>query len=181
MSPAEESVSQSSREGGGADTAPAEVVDLGERKERVLHTRVPESLDRHIKWRAQNLGMSVSTVVRHVLLNTFGLVEDIVTDSTNIARSIAGAEVIQPSGRARMRGSSASDGAPGTTEILGWQEAILNVNAVCDRCNAILRKGDRAAIGVCERPGRRAFMCRQCLGSPAAPRRGGGQAKRRVR
>src|SRR5262249_31345402 len=64
--------------------------DQSERKERVLHTRVPDSLDRHLKRRARSLGMSVSTVVRNVLLTTFGLVEDIVSDSTDIALAVAG-------------------------------------------------------------------------------------------
>ena len=144
------------------------VVDVEERKERVLHTRVPESLDRHIKRRARNLGMSVSTVVRNVLLNTFGLVEDIVTDSTNIALSITGEEAIPPGERARARGSSARDDRPAASDILGWQEAVLNLNAVCDRCNAVLRRGTRAAISVGERPGPRAIMCKRCLGRLAA-------------
>ena len=139
-------------------------VDLEERKERVLHTRVSESLDRHIKRRARNLGMSVSTVVRNVLLNTFGLVEDIVTDSANIALSITGEEAIAKGERARARGSAASHDAAATPEILGWQEAVLNLNAVCDRCNAVLRKGTRAAIGVRERAGPRAILCCRCLG-----------------
>src|SRR5512143_3250488 len=73
-----------------SDAAPA--VEPQARKERVLHTRVPGALDRHLKQRARSLGMSVSTVVRHVLLNTFGLVEDIVTDGTNVALAIAGQE-----------------------------------------------------------------------------------------
>jgi hypothetical protein len=126
------------------------------RKERILHTRVPASLDRHLKQRARGLGMSVSTVVRNVLLNTFGLVEDIVTDGTNIALALTGHEPV-PSGR-----GDATDRAPGS-EILGWQEAVLNLNAVCDQCNALLRRGSRAAIGVRERPGPRAIICRRCL------------------
>ena len=125
-----------------------------ERKERVLHTRVPQSLDRHLKQRARSLGMSVSTVVRHVLLNTFGLVEDIVTDSTNIALAIAGQDTLPSGDRDRAAGA----------DILGWQEAVLNRNAVCDRCNVILRKGTRAAIGLRERPGPRAILCQRCLG-----------------
>src|SRR5262245_58105674 len=125
-----------------------------ERKERVLHTRVPQSLDRQLKQRARSLGMSVSTVVRHVLLNTFGLVEDIVTDSTNIALAIAGQDTL-PSGH--RDGTSSAD-------ILGWQEAVLNRNAVCERCNAILRKGMRAAIGIRDRPGPRPILCQRCLG-----------------
>lgn len=149
-----------------------------ERKERVLHTRVPGSLDRQLKQRARNLGMSVSTVVRHVLLNTFGLVEDIVTDSTNIALSIAGQEGV-PSREAagdHERGQAATAAA-----VLGWQEAVLNLNAVCNACNAVLRKGSRGAIGIRERPGPPAVLCPGCLGrltgtgerGPARRQRGG--------
>lgn len=125
-----------------------------ERKERVLHTRVPPSLDDQLKHRARSLGMSVSTIVRHVLLNTFGLVEDIVTDSTNAALSLGGQDpTIAPADRDSRR----------RDEVIGWQEAVLNLNAVCSQCNAVLRKGIRAAIGVRERPGPRAILCRKCL------------------
>ncbi len=141
----------------------AEPMGLAERKERVLHTRVPDSLDRHLKRRARNLGMSVSTVVRNVLTNTFGLVEDVVTDSTNVALSIAGQEVIPPRDPERRRGGAGSATANGAAEIVAWQEAILNLNAVCDRCNAVLRKGARAAIGVREVAGPRVMICARCL------------------
>jgi hypothetical protein len=137
-----------------------------ERKERVLHTRVPESLDRHLKHRARNLGMSVSTVVRHVLLNTFGLVEDIVTDGTNVALSLAGRDVLARTARARGRDASEGEGE-GDAELLGWQEVVLNRNAVCEDCNAVLRKGARAALGVHEGAGPRIILCRRCVDKAA--------------
>ena len=138
-----------------------------ERKERVLHTRVPDSLDRHIKRRARSMGMSVSTVVRNVLLTTFGLVEDIVSDSTDIALAVTGQqESSSRRDRARPRGPSGTSPA---SEVLAWQEAVLNLNAVCDRCNAILQKGSRAGIGVREEPGPRAIICPQCLAALARP------------
>ena len=135
-----------------------------ERKERVLHTRVPESLDRHLKHRARRLGMSVSTVVRHVLLNTFGLVEDIVNDSTAVALALTGSapEPPAPGGRP-TRAAAARDEEPRGGEVLAWQGAILNVNAVCAHCNAILRKGIRAALGVCQGVGPRVIICQRCL------------------
>ncbi len=142
---------------------------LGEKNEKVLHARIPGSLDREIKRRARGLGMSVSTVVRNVLLHTFDLVEDIVTDSTNIALSIAGDETPPPRGR---RASTEHDDKTGQDAIvLGWQEAVLNVNAVCDRCNAILAKGTAAAIGVLEAPGPRTIICPSCLSAETAPRK----------
>jgi len=153
-------------------------LEVGERKERVLHTRVPDSLDRNIKRRARSLGMSVSTVVRHVLLNTFGLVEDIVTDSAKIALSIAGQEVAPareiPFSRRRV-GEEDGGNDPG---IVGWQEAVLHRNAVCERCNAILARGTRAAIAVQERAGPRAIICARCLGALTGSRKAGGSARR---
>jgi hypothetical protein len=151
-----------------------ESVDLDQRKERVLHTRVPESLDRHLKTRARGLGLSVSTVVRNVLLNTFGLVEDIVTDSTNIALALTG-EATSADGVGRRGRENRPAGDRGPNEVVGWQEAVLNVNAVCEQCNAVLLKGARAAIGIRERPGPRSILCPRCVegigASPSEPKR----------
>lgn len=60
--------------------------------------------------RAEQLGLSVSTVVRNVLLNTFDLVEGVVADSAEIAR------VIQ---KRQTRPLPAPRAA--SEEVLGWQ------------------------------------------------------------
>lgn len=143
-----------------SDGEAADPAAAGERKERVLHTRVPASLDRQLKHKATRLGLSVSTVVRHVLLNTFGLVEDIVTDSTNLALSIAGEDTPAAAARPREKRGGARDD-PGA--VVAWQEALLNLNGVCDRCNVVLRKGTRAAVGVRDMPGPRRLLCTSCL------------------
>ena len=146
-----------------------------ERKEKVLHTRIPGSLDDEIKRRAQTLGMSVSTVVRNVLASTFDLVENVVHDSAQtIADETAGTS--RPR-RAGHPGDSAGAafGAGATGEILGWQEAKLQINAVCDRCNTILAKGTTAAIAVRDGVGSRTIVCVNCQealvaeGDPAVP------------
>lgn len=129
------------------------------RKEKMLHARIPERLDSEIKRRAGSLGMSVSTVVRHVLLNTFNLVEDIVADSTNVALSITRDE----SDTSTTKNHGGEAGASPRGRILGWQEVILNLNAVCDRCNAILATGTSAAIGIREQPGAQSIICKRCL------------------
>jgi len=124
---------------------------MTEKKEKVLHTRIPESLDEEIRGHASQLGVSVSNLVRNLLQNAFGLVGDIVADTTNIAHT---------------RSSPSSAPAPATeasTPVLGWQEAVLNLNGVCDRCNAILARGSRAAIAIVDGPGPRPFRCMSCL------------------
>jgi hypothetical protein len=120
-----------------------------ERKERVLHARIPESLDEEIRENAARLGLSVSNLVRNVLQNAFGLVEDIMADGAAIARTATrGAE---PPKRADA------------SRTIAWQDAILNVNAVCERCNAILARGTRATIGIVEGAGPRPIRCSACV------------------
>lgn len=131
------------------------------RKERVIHTRVPESLDDEIKRRATDLGLSVSNLVRNILQHTFGLVEDIVHDSAEIARTASGA-------RAAFTGrAGARDPGAAPAEVLGWHLATLNVNAVCDACNAVLPRGARAGVGIVHGGGAIPIRCRSCLGELA--------------
>ena len=115
-------------------------------KDRVLQARIPEHLDEEIRTRAEQLGLSVSTVVRNVLFHTFNLVEGVVTDSAQIARVLKARE---------------------TPAVIGWQEAVLNKNGICEKCNAILPTGTRAAVGmpVQALP---ALLCLDCLATLSA-------------
>ena len=128
------------------------------RKERVIHTRVSESLDGEIKRRATDLGLSVSNLVRNILQHTFGLVEDIVSDSAEIARTARGAK----DAFTRRAGAPPSPLAASGT-VLGWHLALLNVNAVCETCNAILPRGTRAGIGVVDGVGPIPIRCARCV------------------
>jgi hypothetical protein len=124
-------------------------------KDRVLQARIPEQLDEELRDRAEQLGLSVSTIVRNVLLHTFDLVEGVVIDSSQIARALAGRSVAAPD----------PDTEPA---VIGWQEVTLNQNGVCEQCNVILPLGQRAAIGVPTGP-RAALLCMDCLAAlPAA-------------
>ena len=122
------------------------VDEADDRKKRVIHTRVPESLDRELREKAAGLGVSVSNLVRNVLLNAFGLVGDIVADGARVAESARGAEPGDPS-----------------EAVIGWQELVLGVNAVCVTCNEVLTKGSSAAIAVTEGARARPVLCLTCL------------------
>jgi len=124
--------------------------DEPENKDRVIHTRVPESLEAELRERAQALGMSVSNLVRNVLGHAFGLVGDVVADSHAIARA--------------AKGEAKPEAAPiAVTDVLAWQAIVLGKNAVCARCNEILAKGADAAIGLAESGGGRVIICTSCL------------------
>lgn len=108
--------------------------------------------------------MSVSTVVRNILLHTFDLVEDVVTDTTNVALSLTGDRDALPAAP-RARRTATEPVTPDGADILGWQEALLNLNAVCSRCNAILARGTTAGIGIRQGSGHPAIICVPCLGA----------------
>ena len=132
--------------------------DEDEKKERVIHTRVPESLEAELRKRAQELGVSVSNLVRNVLGHAFGLVGDMVADSHAIARAA----------RAARRADAGEPAVPernesGESDVLGWQPMVLGKNAVCARCNDLLPRGSDAAIGIPEAGGSRLVICLVCL------------------
>src|SRR5512135_699626 len=97
-----------------------------EKKEKVIHTRVPESLEVELRKRAQDLGISVSNLVRNVLGHAFGLVGDVVSDSHAIARAARGD---RPAPAAALVAASA--GSPALGDVLAWQRIVLGKNAVC--------------------------------------------------
>lgn len=141
-------------------------------KDRVLQARIPQKLDDELRDRAEQLGLSVSTIVRNTLLHTFDLVEGVVTDSAQLSRVLraGGAPAVPPSSRA------SPDSESGMTDeepvVIGWQEAILNINGICDSCNTILPRGVRAAVGmpVQRRP---VLLCLECLQDLRSPPREG--------
>ncbi len=123
--------------------------DEPEKKERVIHTRVPESLEAHLRERAQELGMSVSNLVRNVIGHAFVLVGDVAADSHAIARAARG----------EAKTKKAAPAAATIDDVIGWQEVVLAKNAVCAKCNEILPKGKDAAIGA----GTTIVICPACL------------------
>lgn len=131
------------------------------KKEKVLHTRITEDLEKQIKEEAGSLGVSVSNLVRNILANTTDLVGNIVTDSASVARSAYRRSTPSYGSRSKEAADPAAASVP--ARILGWQEVILNLNAVCDQCNEILKKGSRAAIAVVESYGPRPTICLNCL------------------
>lgn len=131
--------------------------DEAEAKDRVIHTRVPESLEAELRKRAQDLGISVSNLVRNVIGHAFGLVGDVAADSHAIARAARGETEGSAGGRG---GGKAAARAPEPEEVIAWQPIVLAKNAICSRCNDILPRGKEAAIGI---GGNREILCTRCL------------------
>jgi hypothetical protein len=123
------------------------------RKERVLHARISETLDQELKERATELGVSVSNLVRNVLLNAFGLVNSVVKDGASVARS--------------ARGETSATPTEADPSVVGWQTMVLNRNALCATCNAILPRGSQGAVAVVSHRTQhlepRLTLCTKCL------------------
>jgi hypothetical protein len=130
--------------------------DDDEKKERVIHTRVPESLEAELRERAQALGISVSNLVRNVLGHAFGLVGDVAADLDAIARAARGPRAEKPAAPPATEPADVGD-------VLAWQPIVLAKNAVCARCNELLPRGSAAALGIAEHGGGRAIICNVCL------------------
>jgi hypothetical protein len=126
-------------------------------KERVIHTRVPETLDDELRRRAQELGVSVSNLIRNVLGHAFGIVGDVAADAQAIARVARGGRL-----------SADAEPAADTGDAIAWQTATLAKNAVCPRCNAILPRGAEAAIGLVD-SGPRPIVCLACRDAITKP------------
>ena len=113
-----------------------------EKKEKVIHTRVPESLEAELRKRASDLGISVSNLVRNVLGHAFGLVGDVVADSHAIAR--------------------AARGDTKRKEVIGWQEIVAAKEMACPRCRNLIVKGARAMVALHDDGTTGAIECTQC-------------------
>ena len=133
------------------------------KKEKVIHTRVSEDLERDLKNRASQLGISVSNLVRNVLTNTVDLVETIVLDSARVAGSAKDFAQAKPKDEHIV------------VEIVGWQELILNINAVCLHCNEILPQGTRAALAIRDAIDSSTVRCLECLEELSAEMKKGDQ------
>ena len=132
------------------------------RKERVLHARIPESLDEAIRAHAAGLGMSVSNLVRNVLANAL----DVASAAAGRPSRNGRRRTSHPDGPAALppAGADAAVRPSVAATVLAWQDATLNLNAVCDRCNAVLTRGSRAAVAVTDLPTpHRPIRCLSCL------------------
>jgi hypothetical protein len=160
-----------------SEPEPVEATEPGPERnmnDRVIHTRVPESLDTELKDQARRLGMSVSNLIRNLLANAVGVVNDFVAEGDDIVRS---ARDTIDSARAGRRAAPAraayaapmptpAPPTPAPPTIVGWQPVVLERNALCHTCNAILPRGSDAALAAIDGapfPGPRPTLCIPCL------------------
>src|SRR5689334_22805195 len=96
-----------------------------ERKGRIIQARVPEELTEKLQEEARQRRVSVSQLIRDVLVDTFNLVDDVVAGTRELGERVArDAKRIAESARGR-RGEGVLD------EVEAWQELRVNRAVTC--------------------------------------------------
>jgi hypothetical protein len=143
--------------------AEPEAASVSDKKERVLHTRVPAVLERELKRFADNLRIPVSNLVRTIL-------EDAVNAADAAGESVEGRlkRAAQQLGRERekLKKRVLPDQF---AEVYAFQPVTLAQPASCAKCGRPLSRGEHAHLGLSEPPPRvaadRIFVCETCLQS----------------
>jgi hypothetical protein len=157
------------------------VVDR-ERKDRLIQTRVPESLESALKEEATRRRLPVSQLVRNILEDTLQIVGDVVDGVDAIVQdSIAlGRQVGQNVARARSTGATTEAAAtatadtatspppkpadPALDDVYAWNEVVPSRPATCSSCGVALAAGSPAFVGLRDDPSRgRAWSCPGCI------------------
>jgi len=139
----------------------AETQGASDKKERVLHTRVPAVLERELKRFAENLRVPVSNLVRAIL-------EDAVEAADAATESVEGrlTKAAQQIGIGREKLKKRVMPDP-LVDVYAFQAVTLAQPATCAKCHKDLRSGERAHLGLTDAPPKtpaeRLFVCGTCL------------------
>jgi hypothetical protein len=158
----------------GSEYSPGASMSDRERKDRLIQTRVPESLESALKDEATRRRLPVSQLVRNILEDTLHIVGDvvdgvdaIVQDSIEMGRSV-GRGVARA--RATISPPPVSTAPPPPTssaeldDVYAWNEVVPNKPAACSSCGAELLPGNTAFVGLRDEPSRgRAWACSDCI------------------
>lgn len=142
--------------------------DGKDKKERVLHTRIPVVLEQELKRFAENLRIPVSNLVRTILEDALDVAD---AASENVeARLMSAAKQLEHE-RERLKARVKLNPLRG---VFAFQEVTLAQATMCARCKKDLAAGSRAFLGLVDDDGQRArggrprvFVCEACL--PGAP------------
>jgi len=132
----------------------------GERKDKLIQTRVADELDNTLREEAKRRRLSVSQLIRNVLEDTFTLVDDVVNETAKLAKTVRrDALRIRDSAQGLTRAASESPLA----QVEAWHEVVLSSATRCARCKTALGRGEPAVLGVTSDPGARPiWLCMSC-------------------
>jgi hypothetical protein len=131
-----------------------------DKKERVLHTRVPAVLEAELKRFAQNLRVPVSNLVRTILEDALEVAD---AAGDRVEERLRNAATQLQTERERLRRKIRPDPL---SDVYAFQPVTLAQPAHCAKCDAALAVGDEANIGLLDpnvEGNVRIFVCDDCL------------------
>ena len=135
--------------------------EADDRKERVLHTRVPAVLEAELKRFAQNLRVPVSNLVRTILEDALA-VADAAGDKVEERLRKAATQI--QSERERLRARIKPDPL---SDVYAFQKVTIAQATECAKCETSLEPGDHAHLGLIDPTVSggiaRVFVCDDCL------------------
>jgi hypothetical protein len=133
-----------------------------EKKERVLHTRVPAVLEQELKRFADNLRVPVSNLVRTILEDALEVADHATENVEGRLKKAAGALEKE---RQKLRKKVLFDPLK---DVFAFQSVTLAQGASCAKCRRDMPAGTSAHMGLTDpQPGKnraaRIFVCDTCL------------------
>lgn len=132
--------------------------DKSEKKERVLHTRIPAVLEAELKQAAKALRVPVSNLVRTILEDAIA-VADRATGQVEERLSRAARTVSTERERIRTKFEKRDPLA----HVVAFQSVVVAAEAHCAKCDQALEPGDDAALAILDTPGPNLFVCSECM------------------
>ncbi len=138
--------------------------DTAERKERVIHTRVPAVLEQELKRLAENIRVPVSNLIRTILEDAVemadragrGVEEELHRAATTLSSKRE--HILKKKAQSAIAQRHPLDG------VIGFQSMTLASDARCARCDSAIDAGDDAHLGVSADPtAPRVVVCDACV------------------
>ncbi len=141
-----------------ADPRDDESDDKADKKERVLHTRIPAVLETELKLAAAALRVPVSNLVRTILEDAVAVADratgQVEERLERAARSVG-------SERARMK--TRFQKRDPLANVVAFQSVTVATDGRCAQCEKVLEAGTEAKMAIRDRPGPNLFVCSDCL------------------
>lgn len=160
--------------------------EFRERKERVLHTRVPEILEKELKRLSESMRLPVSNIVRAVLEDALEAAEyagrTVQEEAWNVAERISwlnrySGRVVDSDKTSSGEGgvdqadsTAAEEKKPAADKrelvfrgVVGFQPLIMARETQCSLCSRPIASGEQGYMGVRDRRGPQVIICEECL------------------
>jgi hypothetical protein len=132
--------------------------DKAEKKERVLHTRIPAVLEAELKQAAKALRVPVSNLVRTILEDAIAVADratgQVEERLNRVARTV---------GSERERIRTKFEKRDPLAHVVAFQSVVVAAAAHCAKCDQALEAGDDAALAILDSPGPNLFVCSECM------------------